>query len=126
MNEVREKMDEEMIAILEKMGDTDVNSDNYVKLTKRLTELGQIRNEALKIECDYERQAEHEDDELQTKLTELEEERKRFKITTILDGVKIGTSILLFVGLAVAESRGTFTNLSTKSLFNGMRFGIKR
>lgn len=126
MNEVREKMEEEMLDIMKRMDEVVVDGESFEKLSKRLVEIGKIRNESLKIEYDYDRQVEREYAETRAKTAELEDERSRFKINTILDCAKIGTSILLFVGLAFAESRGTFTNLSTKNLFGGMRFGIKR
>lgn len=126
MNEVREQMEVEMLDIMSKMATIDSNSEEYAKLSKQLVEIGKIRNESLKIECDYERQAEREDTEAETKMAELELEKKHFKINTILECGKIGASLLLFIGLAVAESRGTFTNMSTKDLFKGMRFGIKK
>lgn len=125
MQEMRKSLEEQMKEVMDAMQKIDPSSNEYKMLVSNLVDLTRIRNEALKIECDYERQAENLDVEAKTKESQLDEERKQFKTKWIIECAKIGVSVLLFAGLAFAESRSTFTNLSTKNLFSGMKFGLK-
>lgn len=125
MNEVREGIEDQMKDLMEEMTDQDLTTPEYETLTKRLVELARIRNEALKIECDYERQAEDQDNQLEIKQAELDEEKRQFKIKSLIDVGKVCVSVLVLLGLGVAESRGTFTTMSFKDTLKGMRFGIK-
>lgn len=125
MNEVRENIEQQMNDLMEEMSKREMTEDEYGTLTKRLVDLAKIRNDALKIECDYERQAENADLEAAAKDEQLKEEKRQFKIKSILDVGKICVSVLVLVGLGIAESKGTFTTMSFKDTFKGMKFGIK-
>lgn len=125
MNEVRENIEQQMNDLMEEMSKREMTADEYGTLTKRLVELAEVRNAALRIECDYERQAESADLEAEAKEAQLKEEKRQFKIKSILDVGKICVSVLVLVGLGIAESKGTFTSMSFKDTLKGMKFGIK-
>lgn len=124
MNEVKTKLDEELLNELEILGEMKVGTEEYSNTVNGLTKLMDKANEMEKIASDHEFRAKNLELEKELKLKEMINERKDRLVKNVLTGVSvvggIGVTVWGTLKSLKFEETQTVTTLIGKGWLNSI------